>query len=229
MPSVLSTAGGANPQETRVTLPTDSELEAYKRARAAIRNLRKDRDFQWWTDYGIGADTARREAMRAAFTNNPIGKAYNLEHARIMKREKLIDLSNPNAPFPDPNSRKDAIIMVENLHHPADSRRFKGILAWREGLTVSERSKLNHPTAILRRWRKDTEPIEDKRARELTSEQQEPKEDPMLSLVADTEGERDEARRHAEDLRGLLGRILEEVEDLPEDLRAAIEQALASR
>src|SRR5262245_19952965 len=165
--------------------------------------------------------------MRAAFTNNPIGKAYNLEHARIMKREKLVDLNDPNAPFPDANSRKDAIAMVENLQHPVDSRRFKGILAWREGLTVNERSTLNHPTAIRRRWRKDTEPQEEKRARELTREQQEPKEDPMLSLVADTEGERDEARHHAEDLRGLLGRVLDEVEDLPEDLRTAIEQALA--
>jgi hypothetical protein len=210
-----------------MTLPTDDEREAYKRARAAMRNLKRGKDFQWWIDYGTGADTARREAMRAAYTNQPIGKAYNLEHARIMKREKLIDLSDPNAPFPDANSRKDAIMMVENLHHPVDSRRLKGVLAWRETLTASERSKLNHPSRILQRWRKDTEPQEEKRARELIREQAEPKEDPMLSLVADTERERDAARRHAEDLRGLLGRVLEEVEDLAPELRETIMKALA--
>jgi hypothetical protein len=48
----------------------------------------------------------------------------------------------------------------------------------REGLSPSERSKINHPSAILRRWKKDTEPQEE---------------------------ERDVARRHAEDLRALLG------------------------
>src|SRR5262249_44889926 len=130
-------------------------------------------------------------------------------------------------PFPDANSRKDAMMVVENLHHPADSRRLKGIQAWREGLSPSERSKLNHPTAILRRWRKDTEPVEEKRARELLREQREPKEDPMLELVADTERDRDDIRRHAEGLRGLLGRVLNEIEDLPPELRQAIEQALA--
>jgi hypothetical protein len=209
-----------------VTIPTDDEREAYKRARTAMRNLKQTRDFHWWVDYGTGADTARREAMRAAFTNQPIGKAYNLEHARVMKREKLVNLDDPANPFPDANTRKDAIIMVENLHHPVDTRRLKGILGWREGLSQSERSKLNHPTAILRRWKKDTEPVEERRAREQAREQQGPKEDPMLSLVADTERERDDAHKHAEDLRGLLGRVLNEVEDLAPELREAIMRAL---
>jgi len=206
---------------------TEQEHEAYKRGRAAMRQLKKDRNFQWWTDYGVAALAAQTEAMRRSFTNQPIGKAYNLEHARIMKREKLVDLTDLNHPFPDPNSRKDAMMMVESLHHPADSRRLKGILSWREGLTGSERAKLNHPTAILRRWRKDTEPIEDKRAKELEREQREPKEDPMLTLVADSESERDAARRHAGDLRGLLGRVLNEVEDLHPELREAITRALS--
>jgi hypothetical protein len=178
-----------------------------------------------WTDYGVAALAAQTEAMRRAFTNQPVGKAFNLEHARVFKREKLIDISDPNHPFPDPNSRKDAMMMVENLHHPAG--RLKGIMAWREGLSPNERSKLNHPTAILRRWKKDTEPIEEKRAREQAREQAEPKGDPMLDLVADTEKDRDEHRKHAEDLRGLLGKVLDQWEDIPPDLREAITKALA--
>ena len=35
------------------------------------------------------------------------------------------------------------------------------------------------------------------------------------------------ARRHSQDLRVLLDRVLREVDNLPEDLRAAIEKVLA--
>jgi hypothetical protein len=44
---------------------------------------------------------------------------------------------------------------------------------------------------------------------------------------ADAEGERDNARRHSQDLRVLLDRVLREVNNLPDDLRAAIEKVLA--
>jgi hypothetical protein len=44
--------------------------------------------------------------------------------------------------------------------------------------------------------------------------------------LADAEGERDDARRHSQDLRVLLDRVLREVDDLPEELRSAIEEAL---
>jgi hypothetical protein len=54
-----------------------------------------------------------------------------------------------------------------------------------------------------------------------------PKESPHLAALADAEVERDASRREAEDMRGLLGRVLREVEDLHPDLRAAIERALA--
>jgi hypothetical protein len=54
-----------------------------------------------------------------------------------------------------------------------------------------------------------------------------PKESSHLDLIADTERERDDTRRHAESLRGLLGRVLNEVEDLSPELREAITRALA--
>jgi hypothetical protein len=118
------------------------------------------------------------------------------------------------------------VAMVDNLNHPIDSRRLKDILAWRATLEHNERARLNHPTAILRRWKKDTEPQADKLARKTLRDMQPVKENPHLQALADAEGERDDARHHAETLRGLLGRILREVEDLPPDLKAAIEQAL---
>lgn len=49
-----------------------------------------------------------------------------------------------------------------------------------------------------------------------------------IQALAAIEVERDDARRHAEDARGLLGRVLDEVEDLHPGLREAIERFLRS-
>jgi hypothetical protein len=54
----------------------------------------------------------------------------------------------------------------------------------------------------------------------------EPKENPHLAALADAEVREDAACRETEDLRGLLGRVLDEVEDLHPQLREAIERAL---
>jgi hypothetical protein len=167
---------------------------------------------------------ARGEAMRLAGTK-PIGKAYNLHIDTIIKHERLVNFK-VDPPFPDANTRKDAVAMIDNLHRPIDARRLKGILAWRASLSLNERNRLNHPTAIMRRWKKDTEPMEERAAKKTLREMQPVQENPHLQVLADTEGERDEARRHAEDLCALLGRVLDEVEDLPPELRAAIETAL---
>jgi hypothetical protein len=199
-------------------MPTIDELEAYKLGRTAISNLRKDKNFKWWQGYAGAVVAARGEAMRVAGTNSPIGKAYNLQHAKIMKRERLDII--------DANTRKDAVAMIDNLHHPLDSRRLKGVLAWRASLTEGERQRLNHPSSIMRRWKADTEPIADREAAQRIREAKEPKDNPHLAALADTEGERDEARKHAQALRELLGRVLDEAE-LPESLRQSILKALA--
>lgn len=206
-------------------MPTDDELNAYKEGRTAMRNLKKDRPFAWWEKYANAMIAARGEAMRLANANAPIGKAYNLEIDGILRRERLVDFT-ADPPFPDPNTRKDAVALIDNLHRPIDARRLKGILAWRASLSINERNRLNHPTAIMRRWRKDTEPVEERAARRTLREMQPVEENPHLQALADTEGERDEARRVTEGLRGLLGRVLDEVEDLHPELRAAIEDAL---
>jgi hypothetical protein len=107
--------------------------------------------------------------------------------------------------------------MIENLHRPVDARRRKGILAWwTEELSEDERRRLNHPKAILRYWRKETEPAEERTAH-LEREMR------KALALAETALELDDVR--TEDLRGLLGRVLDEVEDLHPDL---LERFLAS-
>jgi len=92
--------------------------------------------------------------------------------------------------------------IFDNLDLPRDTRRLKGILAWRKALDANERARLNHPTAILRRWKADTEPQEEREAKRALKGATSPKENPHLQALADAEGERDAARRHTENLRG---------------------------
>jgi hypothetical protein len=48
----------------------------------------------------------------------------------------------------------------------------------------------------------------------------------VSSSVADDEAREDDAHRHAEEYRGPLARVLDEVEDLHPELREAVERAL---
>ena len=149
--------------------PTNGyQREAYKRGRAAIQNLtrKRDRTFGRWLDYSNAVVAVRTEAMREAFTNQPIGKAYNASYARIMKREKL-DVF-------DANTRKDCAAMVDNLHHPVDARRATAFWRGARKLDTSTRARLNHPSAIMRRWKKDAEPLVEKLAGSVKRAAEEP-------------------------------------------------------
>lgn len=201
---------------------TSDHDETYRRGRNAIKRLtdrKKDHVFTWWLDYGTAVLAVRSEAMRLAGTNQPIGKAFNMHHADIMQREKLQAF--------DGKTRKDAVDMVENLSHPIDARRLKGVLAWRDSLDDSERARLNHPTSIIRKWKAQTEPLQERQAAAVSKERPE---NPHLELVANAEGERDDARRRAETQRQLLGRIwnadLANEIDLGDELRSQVLEAL---
>lgn len=210
---------------------TDGERQAYKDSRRASRQVKgASANFEQWVKYGHALVAARGEAMRAASTDQPSGKRYNNEINKILMREGLVDFFHEEwtldgkkkrrSPFPAASTRKATIVMIENLHHPVDARRRKGILAWwTEELSEDERGRLNHPKAILRYWRKETEPAEE-RAVHLEREMR------KALALAETALELDDVR--AEDLRGLLGRVLDEVEDLHPDLRQAIERELTS-
>ena len=88
-------------------MPTEDEVSAYKRGRAAIRSLRKDRNFTLWLDYATSLDAAQHEAERLAGTNRPVGKAYNMHYDTIvMKREKLVEIGPDGKHVPDATPRK---------------------------------------------------------------------------------------------------------------------------
>jgi hypothetical protein len=97
---------------------------------------------------------------------------------------------------------------------------------WRATLTDYERRNLNNPVVVWRKWTAATRAKKprprsagvsatDHGRAQATIEQLQARVDELKEeLTAACE---DDARKH-----GLLGRILEEVEDLPDDLREAI-------
>jgi hypothetical protein len=134
----------------------------YRRGRAALAGLRHRhiRTFAMWMDWARAFYKARNEAMAAAEIDRPIGARYNQEFDRIVKRERLVDRLGqaPHEQFPDPNTRKDCIDLLENYERPQQRERQWGIREYLERLDQNERSKINHPTTVLRRWEYVTEP-----------------------------------------------------------------------
>jgi len=207
---------------------TDEQRTVYKDYRAAKKHLKQGRDFADWMKIARGYDQARREAMHRAGTNKPQGAAYREQFARIDRREKLIDRDDKGKEFPTPEDRTFCIKVLENYDMPSYDPRRTSIKTWRDSLRISERAKLNHPKRVWTSYWADTEPKAERDARRIEREMRPPKENPHLGALADAEIERDASRRETEDLRQLLGRVLNEVEDLAPDLRTAIEQALAA-
>jgi hypothetical protein len=206
---------------------TDEQRTVYQDYRTAKKHLKQGRDFADWMKIARGYDQARREAMRRAGTNAPQGAAYREAFARIDRREKLIDRDDTGKEFPTPEDRTYCVKILENYDMPGHDPRRVSIKAWRDSLPHGERAKLNHPKRVWTSYWESTEPKADREAKRKAREMKPPKENPHLAALADAEGERDASRRQTEDLRGLLGKVLSQWDDIPPDLRAAIVEALA--
>jgi hypothetical protein len=121
-----------------------TESDARKEALAA-EAFQRIRSGQHWSDWMFIADgliVGRNWAMRRAGTNQPIGRAYNTAFSEWMaSRAWARDL--------DKKDRGD-------LFWCADHR--SEIEAWRENLAQNVRSRLNHPTALRRRYEAEHRP-----------------------------------------------------------------------
>jgi hypothetical protein len=200
--------------------------EIYKEYRTAKKNLRKGRDFHDWMKIARGYDEARREGMQKAGTNVPHGSAYREAFAKIDRREKLID-HDEGREFPAPEDRTYCIKVLENYDMPSYDPRRPSIKVWRDGLSDSERAKLNHPKRVWTGYLAATEPRAETEAKrkERERKQAEKSRDPMLDKVGEAEAETHTARRQVEVLRELVAFIRDHI-DLPEDIAAKIDAVL---
>jgi hypothetical protein len=107
-----------------------------KSGAAAWQRLKKTPDWYDWLKVGEAVLVGRQWAMRQASTNRPIGAAYNMAFGEWLKQNKLSDM--------DKGDRSRLFDVMENV--PA-------IEEWRHRtLTLTDRLKLNHPNAVLRKW-----------------------------------------------------------------------------
>src|SRR5262249_53387307 len=83
----------------------------------------------------------REWAMNQAGSNKPEGKGYNVAFGEWLGKYKLDDM--------DKGDRSRLFGVMDNL--PA-------IEEWRQKLTLTERLKLNHPNAVLGKWKAFIEP-----------------------------------------------------------------------
>src|SRR6516225_7798423 len=146
---------------------TDEQVSVYKDYRSAKKNLKKGRDFADWMKVARGYDQARREAMHRAHSNAPQGATYREYFARVDRREKLIDRDDKGREFPTPEDRTYCIKVLENYDTPGHDPRRISIKAWRDGLSVSERAKLNHPKRVWGAYWAATEPRAERDAKRI--------------------------------------------------------------
>jgi hypothetical protein len=205
--------------------PTDEQKTIYQEYRTAKKNLKKGRDFLDWMKIARGYDEARREAMHRAGTNRPQGTAYREEFVKIDRREKLIDRDEQGREFPSPEDRTFCIKVIENYDTPNEDPRRPSIKVWRDGLSDSERGKVNHPKRVWTSYWADTEPRVEREAKRKARDARAVREDPMLQAIADAETAEHTARREIELLRELLA-VIRDAVDLPEEIAARIDAAL---
>src|SRR6516165_2649552 len=102
----------------------------------AWQRLKKDKNWNDWIKVGEAHMVGRDWAQRIAGTNRPQGKAYNMAFGEWLQKYKFDDM--------DKGDRSWLFAVMDNLPQ---------IEEWRKTLTLTERLKLNHPNAVLRRWK----------------------------------------------------------------------------
>jgi len=152
-----------------------------------------------WNDYmaiGEALQIGRTFAMNDANTNAPAGKGYNLAFNQFLQDAKLNDM--------DASDRAKLFTVMEN--RPA-------IEQWRATLTLTERLRLNHPTAVLRKWQNATKEPRAKPDKPTLR-------DAVTDLSEETERFKARIAEQDEELAGLRGALT--LEDLRERMAALL-------
>jgi hypothetical protein len=120
----------------RLDNPTDQEQATVRLAQEAWHRLRQDQTWDDWKRVGAAHVLGRSGAMHEAGVNRPLGRRYNAAFAAWLRNYGFENL--------DKADRSRLFVVMDQLDE---------IETWRATLTPTERLRLNHPTAVLRKWK----------------------------------------------------------------------------
>ena len=101
-----------------------------------MQHIRRHEDYHRWVEVGKGLLRLEQEAMHFAGANSPYGRRYTAVRAELGKE-------GPDLETIDRTSKAHAKWLAEH---------FVEVNAWHQTLGSNERERLNHPTAIKRRY-----------------------------------------------------------------------------
>jgi len=111
-------------------------------------------DWADWIKVGEALRIGRELALNHVGSNAPTGAAYHKVFGDWLQKNKFDDM--------DKGERSRLFTILDNL--PEVER-------WRDTLTMTERLKLNHPNAVLRKWQAATKPPKPKKQGTSTAEE----------------------------------------------------------
>ena len=119
--------------------PNPSPGEIVRLGQAAMARLARSWDD--WMLVAAALDVGRTEVMRNVHTNEPTGRRYERAMADWLAANNFQQID-----------KGDRSRLLHCLKHREQIER------WRAALTNNQRTKLNHPTAVLRKWQKSISP-----------------------------------------------------------------------
>jgi hypothetical protein len=181
--------------DDRLSQTTDPDQATIRCGQEAWHRLKKGSTFEDWKQVGAAHVLGRTEAMREAHVNKPEGRNYNAAFGRWQKQCGFADL--------DKAARSRLFEMMDHLAEIED---------WRATLTVTQQLDLNHPTAVVRRWKAATAKPKQEDEHKVSPAQK------LKDSVAALQEENDRMKREIE--RG--GGDLWTPEDRPRDIAKII-------
>jgi hypothetical protein len=115
------------------TLDDEAVLQ---RGREAFERITSNATWTDWLAVGEALRRLRTAAMREAFTNEPVGRAYNEAFGQRLHQHGF-----------DKLDKGDRSRLFDCMEHRDE------IEAWRSTLTLNQRLQWNHPTTVLRHWK----------------------------------------------------------------------------
>jgi hypothetical protein len=120
----------------RLDNPTDREQSTILHGQEAWHRLGRDHTWENWSHVGAALLIGRSGAMREAGVNRPVGRRYNVLFAAWLNKFGFENL--------DKADRSRLFAVMDHLHE---------IETWRATLTPTQRLRLNHPSAVFRKWK----------------------------------------------------------------------------